>query len=345
MPDTAASVVRFSPAKILVINVCRIGDTLLAIPALRALAAAYPGAEITVLGHAKRIEVLENLPFLARVGAISKNAARMRGWLRQSRYDLAIVYGFDKPLVAYALRVASRVIAFRQDEDALNQRLFAAVEVPSFQCAHSVALALKLTDAIHLPHAGYRLAYRVTDSENDWADGRLRALGLKSRVPRIGMQVASFPTKAYRDWPVECFAELAGRIGARWPAARFFIFGGSEEKARTAWLAQQLGDCATQFAGGLSLRQTAALMSRTHLYIGVDTGPTHLMSCFDIPLVGLYHCYSPSRLIGPLEHPCFYPVDHPHAHPCPEETPMSAIGVDTVFAAVERALCEHPPKT
>jgi heptosyltransferase-3 len=79
-------------------------------------------------------------------------------------------------------------------------------------------------------------------------------------------------------------------------------------------------------------------MSLTHAYVGVDTGPTHLMSCFDIPLVGLYHCYSPSRLIGPLEHPCFYPVDHPNPYPCPEETPMAAIGVNLAFAAVERAL-------
>jgi heptosyltransferase-3 len=28
----------------------------------------------------------------------------------------------------------------------------------------------------------------------------------------IGFQVASFPTKSYRDWPLESFAELGTRI-------------------------------------------------------------------------------------------------------------------------------------
>lgn len=335
---------RPSPARILVINVCRIGDTLLAVPAIRALAAAHPGAAITVLGHAKRVEVLENLPFVARVAPISKATARLRGWLPTPRYDLAVVYGFDEPLVRYALRVAGRVVAFRQPDPTLNRRLFAAVEVPQFQTAHSVAFALRLTDALGVPHAGGRLAYQVSAAEKRWAEERLHAHGLGTSAPRIGLQVASFPTKAYRDWPVERFAELAGRVQDRWPDARFLIFGGAEEKLRTDWLAQRLGERATRFAGSLTLRQTAALMSRTHLYVGIDTGPTHLMSCFDIPLVGLYHCYSPSRLIGPLEHPCFYPVDHPRPHPCSETTPMSEIGVDAVYGAVERALREHPPR-
>src|SRR5262245_15493491 len=92
------------PGRILLINVSRIGDTLLTTPALRSLAAAWPRATITALGHPARHEVLAHLPFVARAGAITKNTARLRGWLGSSSYDLALVYGFDEPLVAYALR-------------------------------------------------------------------------------------------------------------------------------------------------------------------------------------------------------------------------------------------------
>lgn len=322
------------PAKILFINVCRIGDTLLATPALRALAAAFPQAEITALGHPKRIEVLAHLPWLARTGGISKAGARLRGRLSGKAYDLAVVYGFDAALVAYALRAAQRVVAFRQPDERLNRQLHLAVEPPAFQAAHSVHLALRLVDAIGVPHAGYRLAYRVTEAETRWAESQLAAI---AGEPRIGLQVASFATKAYRDWPLESFADLARRIRARWPGARFLLFGGAEDRSRTGRLAAQLGGCA-DFAGRLSLRQSAALMSRSHLYVGVDTGPTHLMGCFDIPLVVLYHCYSPSRLLGPLEHPCFHPVDHPRPYPCATQTPMGEIAVETVFSAVERAL-------
>ncbi len=328
---------------VLVINVSRIGDTLLATPALLAIAQAFPDAELTCLAHPKRAEVLEHLPFLARLGRIDKRIAGLLGRMPGRRYDLAFVYGFDRALVAYALRVARRVVAFRQGSAALDARLAPAVAEPAPLSRHAVFMRLALLEPLGIGPAGLRLAFRVTDAERAWASDTLRAQR-PGALPRIGLQVASFPTKAFRDWPVERFAELAGRMRARWPDAHFLIFGGKEERSRTRWLADQLGRAASCFAGTLRLRQTAALMSQTHLYVGVDTGPTHIMGCFDIPLVALYHCHSPSRLLGPLEHPCFYPVDHPHAHPCREDTPMAAISVDTVFAAVERALAEHPPR-
>ncbi len=331
-----------APRSILVVNVCRIGDTLLATPALRALARAWPDAQLAVLGHPKRVEVLEHLPWLASVGGISKNSSLLRGWFAGPHHDLALVYGFDEPLVAYALRVARLVVAFRQRDNALNRRLFRAVEVPAFQADHSVRLALRLTDAVGVPHAGYRIACQVTATETAWAEERLRAIDAGASGPWIGLQMASFPTKAYRDWPAAHFLELARRVKASWQGAHFLIFGGPDDKERTGWLARELGAGCTVLAGELSLRQTAALMSRTQLYLGVDTGPTHMMSSFNIPLVALYHCYSPSRLIGALEHPLCYPVDHPRAHGCTMETPMAEITVEAVFEVVERALREHP---
>ena len=123
--------------EILVINVSRIGDTLLVTPAVRALAKAFPAARITFLGHPKRMEVVEHLPFLARVGAITKHRALWRGWLPGKRWDLALVFGFDEPLAAYALRVARHVVAFRQQNAQLNAKLFRCIEKPAFQTLHA----------------------------------------------------------------------------------------------------------------------------------------------------------------------------------------------------------------
>jgi heptosyltransferase III len=328
----------------LVINVSRIGDTLLATPALRAIAAAHPQARITVLCHPKRAEIVRHLPFIERIGAITKRSAPLRGRLPGRRFDYALVYGFDQPLVAYALRVARRVVAFRQQDESLNRQLYRTVEVPAFQAGHTVAQLQQLPAALGIKPDGGRMVYQVTSAERTWAERRLNADVPAANGPLIGLQVASFPKKAYRDWPVEQFADLAESISRDWPRSHFLIYGGSGERDRTNWLRQRLGARATLYAGVLSLRETAALMSCTDLYVGVDTGPTHIMSAFDIPLVGLYHCYSPSRLIGALDHPKFYPVDHPRANGCTTETPMAEISVETVLAAVRRALAEHPPR-
>lgn len=326
------------PLRFLVINVSRIGDTLLVTPSLRALARAYPDARVTVLCHPKRAEVLQHLPFIERVGAITKRTALLQGWIARRRYDYALVYGFDRALVAYALRVAKRVVAFKQGDVTLDARLYRAVEPPPFQSEHSVLQLLRLPGAIDVRPAGLRLAYRVTARETAEAQTRLRLDVPRTAHPLIGLQVASFHTKSYRDWPIDHFVEASRRFAAEWPSAHFLIFGGPDERDRTAWLKAQLGERVTDYAGRLSLRETAATMSLIDLYIGVDTGPTHIMGTFDRPLVGLYHCFSPSRLIGPLEHPCFFPVDHPRPYGCAPETPMAEIPVEAVLTAARRAL-------
>lgn len=328
---------------VLVINVSRIGDTLLATPAIRAIAATFEGARLTCLAHPNRAEVLRNLPFIHRVGTITKKRAPLLGRLSPKRYDLAFVYGFDTPLVRYALRVARRVIAFHQDVPSIDARLYRAVPPPPFQSAHSVHLNLALPAAAGVAPRGLALSYCVADEEARWAAATLARRLPAGAWPLVGLQIASFPTKAYRDWPVEQFGALCERILSHHPRAHFLIFGGSLDRKRTETLHRQFPSRSELFAGKLTLRQTAALMSRVDLYVGVDTGPTHIMGTMGIPMVVLYHCYSPSRLIAPLDHPCLFAVDHPRpANDCDVETPMAEISMEAVWSRVELALQRAP---
>ena len=332
-----------APRDILYINVSRIGDTLLVTPAVRAVATRWPQARIHLLAHPKREEVLRHLPFVHRTGHIEKGRARLMGRLPGRRYDLAFVCNFDAPLIEYALRVADRVVAFRQPDDALNRRLYQAVEHPALQTVHAVDIQLMLPASVGVPPAGKALAYRVTPAEAEWASRFLAEARVSDRHPLVGLQVASFPTKAYRDWPPAHFSEQCRRIIAQCPGAHFLIFGGDLEKERTTALATELGAAATLCAGRLSLRETAALMNRTDVYVGVDTGPTHLMGALHRPMVALYHGYSPSRVLAPLDHPCLWAIDHPQADRCTPEADMAEIGVDRVWQAVQQALAFHPP--
>jgi len=237
------------PQDILYINVTRIGDTLLATPAVRAVARHWPSARIHLLGHPKREEVLRHLPFVHRTGVIEKARARFMGHWPGKAYDLAFVCNSDRALLAYALRVAQRVIAFRQPDEALNRRMYSTVEYPAPQTTHAVDIQLLLPAALGVPPAGKALAYRVTEAEAAWAADYLYRRGISDQHPLIGLQVASFPTKAYRDWPIDHFREMCRRVLATWSGAHFLIFGGDLEKARTQALAADLGAAATLCAG------------------------------------------------------------------------------------------------
>lgn len=331
------------PSRILVIHVTRIGDTLLTTPVLRALAAAWPQAEITFAGHRKRIEVMQHLPFVHRLMPISKHVAPLLGRFGGRRYDLALVYGNDAPLIDYALRASGKVIAMRQADERINRRLFAIAGEDGYRPVHAVTGLLFMLRPLGLAPAGFHLSYRVTEAEDARARARLREQGIAG-PPLVGLQLASFPTKAYRDWPVARFIALCERIVEAHPRAHFLIFGGSRESDRTGLLQRRFPDRATSFAGRLSLRETAALMQQCDLYVGVDTGPTHIMGALHRPMVSLYHPTAPSRALAPLEHPCCFALDHPLAdRGATFETPMAEIPVEQVWQQVCAALAGRCP--
>lgn len=326
------------PQRILAIHVTRIGDTLMTTPALAAIAAAWPRAELTFLGHPKRAEVIANLPGVARVGSITKHRAVFRGWLPRRQWDLAFVFGNDAALVRYALRVSRKVVAFRQRDAALDARLFVACEADTDPASHWVDKLLRLPRALGIPVPSRALAYRVAADEAAWAEGLLAAEG--SGRPLVGLVVESFPTKPYRDWPVEHFAQLGRSLRDAYPQARILLLGGSLGEAKLAALRAALGGALTVLAGRLSLRQTAAVMARLDLYIGVDTGPTHLAGALKVPMVALYHCLHSGRCYAPPEHEGLIAIDHPALDraDCGRHSTMADISVDCVREAARRLL-------
>src|SRR3989442_11788546 len=177
----------------LFINVARIGDTLLATPAMRAIATAYPGCRITALAHPKRAEVLRGLPFVVRVGGITKNTAPWRGLLGSRSYDYALVYGFDEALVAYPLRVAGSVVAFRQRDEAINRRLYRCVDEPPAGAEHAVLHRLRLAAPPGIPAPRRRLAYSVTPDQAAAAPPRLPPPAPARAPPPVGINVAPHP--------------------------------------------------------------------------------------------------------------------------------------------------------
>ncbi len=324
--------------RILAIQVTRIGDTVLVTPSLRALATAFPEARIDVLGHPKRVEVLQHLPFLHRVAAISKKSAWWRGWGPRT-YDLALVWGQDEALVRYALRSARAVVACRQNSAALNARLRAVVDLPSDE---AISLSAWQSQLLHLglglPVETGPVEYALTADENDWARQYLRQRLPPGATPVIGLVVTTFHM-AHRDWPIEHFRRACLDLRSRFPAAQFLLIGADQADARAAVLRQALGE-GLHVARRLSLRQSAALMAQLDLYLGLDTGPSHLAAALGIPMVALFHCLRRGHLVlSPRCPERLIMLDHPCATAdCDTGVSMAAIPPEDVVAACCRLL-------
>jgi heptosyltransferase-3 len=282
------------------------------------------------------------LPFIKHVGSISKNTAVWRGRLGSKKWDYAIVTGFDEPLVAYALRVAHKVVAFRQSDECLNRQLYRVVAPAPVNSLHGVRQFLMLPDALGISPDGYRLAYRVTQEEQAAARERLSKLRPTSTSPLVGLMLESFPTKPYRDWPAEYFVQLCHHVLNTYPEACFILLGGGLPQEKVALFHDTFGERVANLSGRLSLRQSAAIMAELDLYVGVDTGPTHIAGALDIPMVALYHCLHPSEGLKPLERPRLWILDLPRyeTEVCSSQTPLSRITVEAVWECAKTALAE-----
>lgn len=108
-------------------------------------------------------------------------------------------------------------------------------------------------------------------------------------------------TRAGKAWPVERFAELAGRLTARGgPLAGAIVVptGGPMDRAAAAVIA--MGVPARRFVDmtGADLLTTAALMARADLFVGNDSGMMHLAAASGAPTLGLFGP-TDERLYGP----------------------------------------------
>lgn len=320
------------PRNILCIVVARIGDTLLVTPTLRALKQAWPEARLHVVAHPKRMPLLENNPDIASLQGFTKKSAPWRGWLRKPM-DLALVYGADPALFRYARRAAKRVIGFRSGDPALDALMHDPVS-PAPKPMRAVEDRALLLEPLGVPLPQRRLQYRPHAEERTWAEHWLRQQ-VGADAPRIGVQANSFAAKAYRNLPPAMVKTILAGLPERYADARILLLGGPNDRADNQAIAALLGSAALDLGGRFTLRQTAALIAHLDLYIGVDTGPTHLAGCFDIPMLALYHCKHPGRNLMPLDHPRCVGVEHPETGgPCPESASLADLPMARIHAAL-----------
>jgi ADP-heptose:LPS heptosyltransferase len=159
----------------------------------------------------------------------------------------------------------------------------------------------------------------------------------------------------FRRWPEASFAELAAALVSTGRRRRLVATGGPSDRAATERVLAAARGAAGADAGArlidgetLSLAELRALCDRAALYIGGDSGPLHLASASDVPIVGLFgptlavrslpwrppEVPSVSVDAGPLEcRPCDQRECAPGDFRC-----LTRLSADDVRAAAERLL-------
>ena len=334
--------------KILIRGVNWIGDTVIALPAVRGIRNLFPGANLEILLKPHLASLFKQCSFLdgclfypegTGYDLIRREKALVET-IREHTYDLAVIFprSLRSALIPYLAGIPVRV-GFQSSHRGIFLT-HGLKETKELLRCHQVEYYYHIVQALGVKEPWDVPELPVGREEHGWAHAFLQHAGIDDNHLVIGINAGSTYGSA-KCWQPEKFAELARRLTSN-PAIKIILIGGNNNASLVDTLALALDGRAIK-AVGHDLLNLAALLKRCHLVITNDTGPMHIAAAVGAPLVALFGSTNPDTT-GPLGKDHHIVRKDVQCSPCLKRTCpenhvcMTCITVDEVFRVVQEHL-------
>jgi heptosyltransferase III len=353
--------------RILVYRTGQLGDTLVALPAMRAIRNAYPDAELILLtdyhpgkGFVSSWDVLKATGLFSEVMFYIPPRRGPLDWIRF--INLAARIRSRKPEALFYLRDPRRHHGRR--DRFFFQTVCGIADCFGLDGSGREAFGSRGESGIlaRLSREGDRLLEMIGNAgvsvprSGDEEFGlpissversRVGALWLEENISNDTPVIAMCPGSkmAAKRWPLERFEQVGTELLNKAQEYRLMVFGGPEDQATGDEIRRSLGKRAINLTGRLSLLESAEALRRCVLYVGNDTGVMHLAAAVGTPCVAIFSArdhpgrwepYGSNHVVLRREVPCAGCM----LETCIEKDMLclKEIGVDDVLNAVEMVL-------
>ncbi|MEC4748759.1 putative lipopolysaccharide heptosyltransferase III [Methylomicrobium sp. Wu6] len=282
--------------RILVIAMRFLGDVLLTTALIRSIRLAYPQAQVDVLVFGNTAAMLEGNPDIDRI-VTTPNKPHWTDYCKLllnlfRHYDLAVTTQTgDRPFL-YALLAAPVRVGVVPAKNATGwwKRFFMQrwTEFDDVN-THTVLQHLKLADLLAIPRS-----YELVPPQIG-AAGRL-AERFEFVTANSGYAVLHpHPQWTYKRWTVAGWVEIGHYLNSL--GFTVVLSGGpaEEEVAYVADIAAKLPPGTVNLAGQVSLAELAYIIGHAELFIGPDTGITHMAAATGVAVITLYGPTNPVK--------------------------------------------------
>jgi ADP-heptose:LPS heptosyltransferase len=318
-PSFAAWVGAFDIKQILLVKADHIGDFVLAIDAFFLLRAAFPLAQITLLcgpwneALAKSLGIFDNIqtvdffppraddtPPSFHADIQSKLDANILSNLKSLSFDLAVDLRVDPD---------SRVLL-----DHVNAR---------FKCGYASTFC-RSPLALELPHPGNEASGSLAQNQRMLMlslasatrnffkrDEALNGLALRAKLvcsPNSDSEIhrgkrlvviQPFSGRAIKNWPLQDFLRLGGWLTSEM-STNTVLLGTKAEAASVPDIADRCAQLGVRsLIGETSLAEAMKVISEADLFIGNDSGLTHIAARLDVPTLALFSGVAPIEAWAP----------------------------------------------
>jgi heptosyltransferase-2 len=277
-----------------------LGDLIVTLPTLRLLRERWPEAHIEILGHPRLAEIALNRYYLNAARSVNHGplsafftprAVLDPGWMEYiGDFDLVLSYFYD-PDGLFKLNLErcqpGEILTHppRVPEDFRRPaaRHFAGIVEP-------LGLAL-----------GADVSSEIFPSPDDLAGARAFFEGMKPGTRLVAIHPGSGGET--KNWPKEQWAKLGRRITTEFPGTTLLLVEGEADAEPAEFLLAEWKDVPHLRARWLPLPILAALLREATLFLGHDSGITHLAAAArkDLPIVALFGPTDPEVWAPPRE--------------------------------------------
>ncbi len=277
-----------------------LGDAVMCEPALRGLRRLFPDAQIALLVKPAVADLFAGHPALTRVLTYDTKGRHagfsgkwaLAGQLRRQGFDLAVLFqnAFEAALLTFLAGVPRR---YGYTTDGRSLLLSDPVAAPDRRTlVHQVRYYWDLLKPLGLTGDPTAPELVVFPEEEQAMAGRFAQGGLTATDVVVGINPGSTYGGAKR-WLPERFAEVTERLchtirESREQQVSVVIFGAKGEEHLGQEIAARLSSRSLVLSGQTTIRELMAAVKRCAMLLTNDTGPMHIASAFQIPVVAIF---------------------------------------------------------
>jgi len=354
---------------ILVFRTGQLGDTIVSLPAIHAIRAAYPDHSLVLLTprqddyFVSPLELLNGARIFSDVLFYVPPSANPAAWANfcalvlkiRSLRPLAFFYlrglpwkstGRDKLFFQAFCGIRNCYgLDLREDDFGVRDETGRLRRYPS-EVERLLKIVAEAGKGIPPPEqVDFKLP--ISEREIRRVDSLWRHLQIAEDETVIAIAPGSkMPAKR---WPLDRFIEVARTLLHDVACARIMVFGGPEDFALGEAIRRTLGERVDTVAGKLTVIESAEALRRCRVYVGNDTGVMHLAVAVGTPCAAIFSArdhpgrwdpYGNNHIVlrtDPECAGCLLQVCHERSLVC-----LNQITVKEVTDAVERILQEPP---
>jgi ADP-heptose:LPS heptosyltransferase len=283
--------------KILALQFKYFGDAVLLTPALRALRAHFPEAEIHLLAPEEIAPLFQHLPWLNRVWAMPRRRGRAslgETWpllraLRRERFDRSVDFASnDRGAILSRVIGAKRRLGWDEAGGFWGRK---------FCYTHRVApLTQQVHESARLFHllSGWKIPPPVSFEAEIRADPALAGDANKVLPQENAVICHVASSQPRKEWPLAHWAEFHRLATA---AGRLVVFTTARGERESALMTElrRLAPGATILPERAELPLFLAVLARARVFVAGDTGPLHFAAGLGIPTISLFGPTPPER--------------------------------------------------